>query len=101
MEKKLLTLMIFFFLFGFHFQNYFGDPWNCFDFFIVLGSLIDIVFEQINVCIFLFFLCYFDFDFDFVFFQSNKPNKQTKTKFSHMNQKAKQLYGQHFYVYFV
>ncbi len=30
-------------------QNYFGDPWNCFDFFIVLGSLIDIVYEQLNV----------------------------------------------------
>ncbi|XP_075591517.1 ca[2+]-channel protein alpha[[1]] subunit D isoform X11 [Dermatophagoides farinae] len=35
-------------LFAFRFKNYFGDPWNCFDFFIVLGSLIDIVFEQIN-----------------------------------------------------
>ncbi|KAJ6221645.1 hypothetical protein RDWZM_000190 [Blomia tropicalis] len=32
-------------LFAFRFKNYFGDPWNCFDFFIVLGSLFDIVYE--------------------------------------------------------
>ncbi|XP_054168934.1 muscle calcium channel subunit alpha-1-like [Oppia nitens] len=35
-------------LMAFRFKNYFGDPWNCFDFFIVLGSLIDIVYEQLN-----------------------------------------------------
>ena len=34
-----------------YFQNYFGDPWNCFDFFIVLGSLIDIVYEVTSVSI--------------------------------------------------
>ena len=30
-------------------QNYFGDPWNSFDFIIVLGSLIDIAMAEINV----------------------------------------------------
>ena len=30
-------------------QNYFSDPWNAFDFIIVLGSFIDIVYSQLNV----------------------------------------------------
>jgi voltage-dependent calcium channel L type alpha-1D len=30
-------------------QNYFGDPWNVFDFIIVMGSLIDIVYSDANV----------------------------------------------------
>lgn len=34
----------------FIFQNYFGDAWNVFDFVIVLGSFIDIVYQELNVC---------------------------------------------------
>jgi voltage-dependent calcium channel L type alpha-1D len=34
---------------AFRFKNYFGDPWNAFDFVIVLGSLIDIGMNQLNV----------------------------------------------------
>lgn len=34
-------------------QNYFGDPWNVFDFIIVLGSFIDIVYSEIHVSIFV------------------------------------------------
>jgi len=30
-------------------QNYFSDPWNVFDFIIVLGSFIDIVYSDVNV----------------------------------------------------
>lgn len=30
-------------------QNYFGDAWNVFDFIIVLGSFIDIVYSEVNV----------------------------------------------------
>ncbi|XP_023340259.1 muscle calcium channel subunit alpha-1, partial [Eurytemora carolleeae] len=33
---------------AFRFKNYFGDPWNSFDFVIVLGSLIDIGMAQLN-----------------------------------------------------
>ncbi|XP_072945863.1 muscle calcium channel subunit alpha-1-like isoform X3 [Epargyreus clarus] len=33
---------------AFRFKNYFGDAWNTFDFIIVLGSIIDIVFSQVN-----------------------------------------------------
>jgi voltage-dependent calcium channel L type alpha-1D len=33
------------------FQNYFGDAWNVFDFIIVLGSFIDIVYSEVNVSI--------------------------------------------------
>lgn len=32
-----------------HLQNYFGDAWNVFDFIIVLGSFIDIVYSEVNV----------------------------------------------------
>ena len=35
-------------LFAFRFKNYFGDPWNCFDCIIVLGSFIDITYGQIS-----------------------------------------------------
>ena len=41
-------------------QNYFGDPWNVFDFIIVLGSLIDIVYTEYNVSRFT-GVCYGDF----------------------------------------
>ena len=30
-------------------QNYFGDAWNVFDFIIVLGSFIDIIYAEVNV----------------------------------------------------
>lgn len=33
---------------AFRFKNYFGDAWNVFDFIIVLGSFIDIVYSEIN-----------------------------------------------------
>jgi len=32
-------------------QNYFGDAWNVFDFIIVLGSFIDIVYSEVHVSI--------------------------------------------------
>lgn len=50
-------------LFILYLKNYFGDPWNCFDFFIVLGSLIDIVYEQLNVCmaqIYITIVCFYE-----------------------------------------
>lgn len=31
---------------AFRFKNYFSDPWNCFDFAIVLGSIIDIAYSK-------------------------------------------------------
>ena len=39
------ALMLVFFLL----QNYFGDPWNIFDFVIVLGSFIEIIFQDVGV----------------------------------------------------
>ncbi|UYV76439.1 hypothetical protein LAZ67_14000403 [Cordylochernes scorpioides] len=36
-------------LIAFRFKNYFGDAWNVFDFIIVLGSFIDIVYSEVNV----------------------------------------------------
>nr|QFP39652.1 voltage-gated calcium channel subunit alpha 1-like protein [Tridacna squamosa] len=33
---------------AFRFKNYFGDPWNVFDFVIVLGSFIDIIYTEVN-----------------------------------------------------
>ncbi|XP_055999812.1 muscle calcium channel subunit alpha-1-like isoform X9 [Ostrea edulis] len=35
-------------LMAFRFRNYFGDPWNVFDFIIVLGSFIDIIYTEVN-----------------------------------------------------
>ncbi|KAJ8301680.1 hypothetical protein KUTeg_020667 [Tegillarca granosa] len=35
-------------LLAFRFKNYFGDAWNVFDFIIVLGSFIDIIYTDIN-----------------------------------------------------
>lgn len=32
-------------------QNYFGDAWNVFDFIIVLGSFIDIIYDRLHVSI--------------------------------------------------
>jgi voltage-dependent calcium channel L type alpha-1D len=34
---------------AFRIKNYFGDAWNVFDFIIVLGSFIDIVYQDVNV----------------------------------------------------
>lgn len=34
---------------AFRFKNYFGDPWNCFDFAIVLGSIIDIAYSKAEI----------------------------------------------------
>lgn len=42
-------LLLFCFRFLIDFQNYFSDPWNVFDFIIVLGSFIDIVYSGLNV----------------------------------------------------
>ncbi|GIY92611.1 voltage-dependent calcium channel type D subunit alpha-1 [Caerostris extrusa] len=36
-------------LIAFKFKNYFGDAWNVFDFIIVLGSFIDIVYSEVNL----------------------------------------------------
>lgn len=30
-------------------QGYFGDPWNVFDFLIVIGSIIDVILSEIDV----------------------------------------------------
>ncbi|KAL5014501.1 hypothetical protein ScPMuIL_008771, partial [Solemya velum] len=35
-------------LLAFRFKNYFGDAWNVFDFIIVLGSFIDIIYTEVN-----------------------------------------------------
>ncbi|XP_054713123.1 muscle calcium channel subunit alpha-1-like [Uloborus diversus] len=35
-------------LMAFKFKNYFGDAWNVFDFIIVLGSFIDIIYGEVN-----------------------------------------------------
>lgn len=43
------VLLINFFFVFFSQQNYFGDAWNVFDFIIVLGSFIDIVYSEVNV----------------------------------------------------
>lgn len=43
-KKQKIIIIIFI-----NFQNYFGDAWNVFDFIIVLGSFIDIVYSEVNV----------------------------------------------------
>lgn len=30
-------------------QGYFGDPWNVFDFLIVIGSIVDVVLSEVDV----------------------------------------------------
>ncbi|XP_059091600.1 muscle calcium channel subunit alpha-1-like isoform X4 [Tigriopus californicus] len=42
------TLEFIFKLGAFRFKNYFHDPWNVFDFVIVLGSFVDIVYSEMN-----------------------------------------------------
>ncbi|XP_065165999.1 voltage-dependent calcium channel type D subunit alpha-1 isoform X1 [Atheta coriaria] len=44
----LFALEFVFKLAAFRFKNYFGDAWNVFDFVIVLGSFIDIVYSEVN-----------------------------------------------------
>lgn len=34
---------------GHFLQGYFGDPWNVFDFLIVVGSIVDVVLSQVDV----------------------------------------------------
>lgn len=41
-------------------QGYFGDPWNVFDFIIVIGSVVDVILSEVDVSacdkkLFLFF----------------------------------------------
>lgn len=33
-------------------QGYFGDPWNVFDFIIVIGSVVDVILSEVNVSVF-------------------------------------------------
>lgn len=39
-------------------QGYFGDPWNVFDFIIVIGSVVDVILSEVDVSsdIFVFFI---------------------------------------------
>lgn len=39
-------------------QGYFGDPWNVFDFIIVIGSVVDVILSEVDVSsdLFLFIL---------------------------------------------
>lgn len=37
-------------------QGYFGDPWNVFDFIIVIGSVVDVILSEVDVSIFFSFL---------------------------------------------
>lgn len=30
-------------------QGYFGDPWNVFDFIIVIGSVVDVILSEVDV----------------------------------------------------
>lgn len=34
-------------------QGYFGDPWNVFDFIIVIGSVVDVILSEVDVSQFL------------------------------------------------
>lgn len=33
----------------FYVQGYFGDPWNVFDFIIVIGSVVDVILSEVDV----------------------------------------------------
>lgn len=37
--------------FALSWQGYFGDPWNVFDFLIVIGSIIDVILSEIDVSV--------------------------------------------------
>ena len=45
------TVEMIFKLLAFRFKNYFADTWNVFDFVIVVGSYIDIVYAEVNVSV--------------------------------------------------
>uniref|UniRef100_A0A671X857 Voltage-dependent L-type calcium channel subunit alpha n=1 Tax=Sparus aurata TaxID=8175 RepID=A0A671X857_SPAAU len=45
-------------LMAFKARGYFGDPWNVFDFVIVIGSVVDVILSEVDV-IFLFFYGYY------------------------------------------
>lgn len=49
MFTAVFALEFVFKLAAFRFKNYFGDAWNVFDFIIVLGSFIDIVYSEVNI----------------------------------------------------
>lgn len=34
-------------------QGYFGDPWNVFDFIIVIGSVVDVILSEVDVSLFM------------------------------------------------
>lgn len=40
-------------------QGYFGDPWNVFDFVIVIGSVVDVILSEIDVGFYFLLLKYF------------------------------------------
>lgn len=46
-----LTLGCSLFFSGSSWQGYFGDPWNVFDFLIVIGSIIDVILSEIDVSV--------------------------------------------------
>lgn len=39
-------------------QGYFGDPWNVFDFIIVIGSVVDVILSEVDVSSGSFLLVY-------------------------------------------
>lgn len=52
-------------------QGYFGDPWNVFDFVIVIGSVVDVILSEIDVSSVLFLSfshSFFSLSLEFVFF---------------------------------
>lgn len=40
---------VFLFSLFFNVQGYFGDPWNVFDFIIVIGSVVDVILSEVDV----------------------------------------------------
>lgn len=51
-STSFLTGLFFFitsFLSSFSVQGYFGDPWNVFDFIIVVGSVVDVILSEVDV----------------------------------------------------
>lgn len=53
--QMLLQCSIFNFVFV---QGYFGDPWNVFDFIIVIGSVVDVILSEVDVSSGSFLLVY-------------------------------------------
>lgn len=44
-----LCFLLSFFVLCFYVQGYFGDPWNVFDFIIVIGSVVDVILSEVDV----------------------------------------------------